>query len=545
MEWNRFRGAVALSVIATLFVSCDFSYLEKDIDDISIDGGIASAVGELTYSPADLFDDVTSDDISAITNEEGIVTVVYENQLVGESYVDFYEFEDQLFTGGLDHGVSFPFASPIAVQVPINDKLNLPFDNGDKIDAELTSGVFKGGNLILTANSTFSETVELTLSMPSFTNRQTGEIISVDVTLDGANPTFNLTESLSQFDVDFTLDKDGNTTTNNLVLEISGVVYVEQGSQITAADELTYSVQLVDIDAEKVYGDFKQHPYSISSDLVEIDFFNDFQNSGESFFANPSISIDFENSFGVPMGVDINSVYADAHNGQRIDLTGDIVTNTQVITAPTLAEEGSISQSNITINNANSNLHDLISSRPTQFYFDIDATTNPAEAPAQENFILDTSTLIANVRVELPLEIRFRDIVLENSIDFNPIEEDYDADNLNIIINTENNLALAGNLTLVFVDENGRLLHTEIIDGAFYAAPVDSDGYSNAAAKKRTVVSFDKLTFDEVQFADKIRTFVTFNSYDSENGTVVKLRADDQLKIKLSIDADASYNSGN
>jgi len=113
------------------------------------------------------------------------------------------------------------------------------------------------------------------------------------------------------------------------------------------------------------------------------------------------------------LGVSFPEFAGIGSDGTILPLSGDIATNTSIVNAPTVNQQGLIEMTTIRIDNSNSNIDDLLSIQPTKVVVDVNTETNPASGPDKYNFVDSNSILDISTRIEIPLELNLNNLGAE------------------------------------------------------------------------------------------------------------------------------------
>lgn len=93
--------------LCCLLAACNVQYFEnaKFDSDIVFDPSIAVVFGELNYTVDELFEQLNDANAGITSNDAGVVTIVYSEQLQSQSAQDFLQVQDQTFGSSLPAGV--------------------------------------------------------------------------------------------------------------------------------------------------------------------------------------------------------------------------------------------------------------------------------------------------------------------------------------------------------------------------------------------------------------------------------------------------------
>jgi len=140
----------------------------------------------------------------------------------------------------------------------------------------------------------------------------------------------------------------------------------------------------------------------------------------------------------------------------------------------------------------------------------------------------------AELEIEVPLDIKFENIELTESMDFNNGEDIEDLVNFVLVLNTENSIPLNGSLEIIFLN-NGVDLNVSKSFVAFAAADTESNGKSSEYKKTTTEVIFSENDLKKIKMATAIDIKCILNSPEEKNS--VKLLGINDLIVNVSTKA--------
>lgn len=223
-------------------------------------------------------------------------------------------------------------------------------------------------------------------------------------------------------------------------------------------------------------------------DTIDIDFF-DAWIAGDVFFKDPEITYVLENSFGIPTRSLVNRFDIVTIEGNNLPLESPLVENGIDFPYPTLDEIGQVKSQEYLFTKENSNIQDILSSKPDEVIYDIDALTHPDGNRDIRGFITDSSFYRVRVLVDLPLEGSAADFEARDTVQVN-LDDFQDLDSVGVKIVAENTLPLSVDIQIFFVDENGTL--TEMLSDndirVIEAAPVDENGNVTGSSDLTTFI---------------------------------------------------------
>ncbi len=268
-------------------------------------------------------------------------------------------------------------------------------------------------------------------------------------------------------------------------------------------------------------------------DSVSIEFFEDWI-QGDVFFEDPVIQIHIENSFGMPTRSSIEIFDIITADGLRIPLESDFITETGIdFVYPTVAEAGQSKSMTFTFDANNSNIEDVLGSRPIGLDYKVDAISNPDSLTTLRGFLTDTSFYRIQVEVDLPLHGRASGFGVVDSfeVDFSSYT---DLKEIEFKMVADNKMPLGIDGQAYFVDENGVVLDS-LFDGTtrfVEAAPVNSEGIVTGPISRTSYSTFDAVRFDNIRQAKKLALHAQFSTTNNGQQSV-KAFSDQDVEIRM------------
>lgn len=314
-----------------------------------------------------------------------------------------------------------------------------------------------------------------------------------------------------------------NVTSNNIMVNFN------------STDMIQLDLKLLNPEFDYVKGYFGQQVEPIGLETVDFGIKDILKKvSGEFFVTSPSIRFNYSNSFEVPMEV--------ALNGQGIK--GDQVINLGLapfeVSHPGSPVTRDISSS-FSIDKNNSSLAELISMPPEEITFSGSAKMNPAGDPnhLRDNYVFGNSRFLGSVELEIPMEFRFNDFVLEHTFDnFMNSEENSqlkpeDFELLQFEIKARNGFPLGVSLSISLSDSASGIVKSTIVAAdVLKAAPVDANGKVNGVTETNTLIEFSKEFISNFNKADQIIFHFTLNTTGKKD---IKIYSDYRIDFSAAI----------
>lgn len=534
---------VAAVLFSVLIASCDTSYFDKDIEDLTWDGSAQLPIGHITYTVAELFEELGSDDLVVGSDSENIVSFTYQKSITTSNNTSYdVTIADQTISSTIKTPITSqqfsnvggsPYTVVVAVPNDFKTTDSKPEIHDLNLSQEMTSADFNEGTLVITINSQFDTEIDMTLSIPSLISKADGTPYTKTLNIQ-KNGTGGATIQLDLYTADFTHDGiNSGVTTNKMAINASAIFNYTNGDVLRDTDNISYTAVISNANTEIVRGDFKQENFNVDNgDFINLDFFDNF-GSGLLEFANPTLTLSASNSYGFPIGINVSSI--EAINGatkETLTYTGSTVANTLIIAPATYTAPNAVAvTTSKVVDNTNSNLADLLKIKPTRFNLNISGNSNPVDAAPNLNFYAkNNSGLTADIVLEVPLDVKFQNIALEQIIDFDDAEDLDDLNNVELTLTTENLIPLTGDIEMIFYNNNTPLNVSKTIVAFDAADDFDTNGRVSTAKIKSSKLSFSGADITEVQKATKIKLIFTLNTPTTG---AVKLFDDYTLKASI------------
>ncbi len=535
-------------------------------DNISVDNldpSFALPIAQTTLNLGDLEQHLDSESF-VYSEEDETFWLVYPNDLFELRADDLIELPSQEFEDSYSLSSSAADAFNLAGAGTIfnynnNPGFNITVENGAEIDSIL----FKGGSLLINLESDFEHDVEIVLSIPGL---RIGSIpFSTTLNLDwmGSVPV------LASFEQDLTgysLDLTDSGLSNNFMALESSIEITHSGENVSTGDEIDYELSMDMNEFKIIHGYVGQQTEILAVDTQNIDIFADL-NGGILHFENPSIDLRLVNSSGVPVELDLTSVYSPDDNVSTV-LSGDDLENIPIIEPALFPGDEVTTSFSITNEGTNPTLSDMMDDGPFNLIYSIDANTNPLGF--MNNFIEDTSSVKCFADVILPFYgyadnfalADTSDADIESIMGLDDTEESNldaeDIEKVTIRLVVDNGLPVDVGVQVYFMDTLDVLVdslfentpYNFIFNAGFvdFSLPDSNPNHGRVISDTRTVSDII-LTQEKIQFlvdnnAKKVVLKTIANTNSASSGEVIKIYPEYEVSVKVSakIDTDIDLN---
>ncbi len=415
-----FKGPIILLTILLCLSSCikeEFK-AEQLSTNLQINPGIATPIGWARYQMDEiLYDSLNPDEL--YIDENGFMFLIYSMDPFSVRADEIIDIQNLQPTGP---SIDNPFGVttdldllPEAYTFDTIVSVNLPIEG--TTESAIDSILVRYGEMTLS------------VSAPDYPEMIWSARILIDGVPDWQATLDDIDNSVTDTLEGITLPLD-NTVPNSNALRFNIIVTLwDTLAVIEPGPILDINISLMDLDYSAIYGYLGSFDINIGPETFDLDFINDM--AGGSFtFADPRLTINFQNSFGLPIHMDLADLYATEIGGNPhfITPTGGGSFQKDLL-YPVIGEEGSLVADSLVINKDNSNLAEVLSEPLSTFNFHAIGTANP-NGPPGNNFILDNSILTVSTDLVLPLEGMSDTISIADTLHFvfreyfdNPPEE--------------------------------------------------------------------------------------------------------------------------
>ncbi|TAK37718.1 MAG: hypothetical protein EPO28_11595 [Saprospiraceae bacterium] len=408
--------------------------------------------------------------------------------------------------------------------IPLDDTLYaLPFSSPQQLEVDYA--VYKSGHVKFVCQSDYVGTIDFTLSILQASKN--GVVAQV-------HQQFTSPPSLP-----------GGFFASTAFVDVAGydlipqndTIYIRYEAITDAGDRIKLpKVFLINenVDFSYIEGYLGNFKHNGKEDTIKIEFFKNWI-QGDVYFEQPNIYIHVENSFGVPTRSDIKLFDVLTANNTRLPLQSDFITGEGIdFVYPPLNEVGAVKTMTFAFNESNSNIEEVLGSRPIAIDYDVDALMNPDTLTSLRGFITDSSYYKIQVEVDLPLHGRASGFGVVDTFDVN-FDGYGSVSEAEFKMVADNGMPLEIDAQVYFLDENGTVLdslfengRTEIVG----SADAGTDGIVTNPTTKTTFAKLPGTRFDQVRSAKKMTLHAFFSTFHHGQQSV-KAFADQKVEIRM------------
>ena len=405
--------------------------------------------------------------------------------------------------------------------------------------AKLTQIIVNEGFVLIDVESSIQESIILEYTIPNSEKNYDNIPIKKTWTIPAAAPGQKVafTErfsiegySINMFGETNKVEPNFNRIYNELVarIEYSGIERT-----LSLEDKISIKFGLVDVKPRLIIGDPGLHKIEVL-DSLKLDPLNNL--SGQISLEDASLDLDFANTFGIEATIDVKEITARNETaGTAVNLTGsDISTPIFLGKGENTGFEIIPFNTSISLNKSNSNFKQFIENLPNKITTDVLTTVRPFGTVNQNDFAFDTSKIIMNAKLEVPMQLGLNGLLLSNNLNVNLFQnEDLNkvkAGRLTIFL--DNSFPINGNVDVYFYDD----LDSLVLDGfsnetnRFEGAEVDpSSGKTVGSLETEVILDLSPSEMTQLQHATKVKFLVHFNTKDAKR---YKMYSDYNVNVK-------------
>lgn len=485
------------------------------IDDLKVKSSATLPLASLSLSLEDLVADV--EDSTLVVDSDNALRIYYR--------------QDSVFTYSIDDILTVPDQEPLPLPVDKDQpNFDLNVSLGTIAGAQLYNAIFERGHVAVSinANDTVQSDVRLAFT---FKNATLNGIQYRDTfLLTAGNISAVDTSFIGGIDFDFT-NGGGSVNALSIGLELLDTANVDPGNVIicgVALENLGVEV------ASGYFGDRVQAapPGDFDFNINGIDEF-----AGGFYLTDPNLKLITRSTVGLPLEISTEFI-GENSDLNRVSLDNDPF---EITASPS---PGVVANSVLNVNPNNSQITEFLANIPQKIYYTGSVQINPQGQPTTPNFISNTSNVVVDFEVDVPMEFRLEDMRLDELVEDigSDLENLDNVDELTVFFRSENRLPFDLNLSVSFIAANG-----DSIDGfqlpLLAAAPVDGNGRVSSASIQEIPVVFDESLINSFLLTQDLRFVASANT--TNNGqTAVKLYTDYDLKIQTAMQVKGNYKIG-
>ncbi|MFL2581654.1 MAG: hypothetical protein ACJ0QJ_00670 [Flavobacteriales bacterium] len=422
-------------------------------------------------------------------------------------------------------------------QEVINDTIDFAMDltSGEQLETlEL-----KSGNLAIEVDYEIEEAAKLYIELPYAKLGGNSFIDSIEI---GGGPTLvNETFDLSGYSFD--LSKEGQTV--NAIEAIIRGSLVSSGTPVNfdTANSVTADITMSNIQPAFIDGYFGSQSLTLDPETFDFDL-GEAQIFEKISFAEPTITLGFHNTFGIPM--EISSLDLDMkRDDDSASLDASSVIPFQILS-------GNISSPDIPVTSElilgnSTNIAELINIWPNVVTTGFDGTINPQGNTY--NYALDTSKMDITLDLSIPLYATVSEFTIQDTIEIDSsMSQGFEfVKRASLRTNIDNGFPLEASVKFYITDENYVILdslessdNSDVLINAAIVDPATGDVTSDGFRQADLTADEEDVNLLKIS-GNKLILSATLNTANS--GANVKIYSFHKMEIKMGILAKIYYEA--
>ena len=422
-------------------------------------------------------------------------------------------------------------------QEVINDTIDFAMDltSGEQLETlEL-----KSGNLAIEVDYEIEEAAKLYIELPYAKLGGNSFIDSIEI---GGGPTLvNETFDLSGYSFD--LSKEGQTV--NAIEAIIRGSLVSSGTPVNfdTANSVTADITMSNIQPAFIDGYFGNQSLALDPETFDFDL-GEAQIFEKISFAEPTITLGFHNTFGIPM--EISSLDLDMkRDDDSASLDASSVIPFQILS-------GNISSPDIPVTSElilgnSTNIAELINIWPNVVTTGFDGTINPQGNTY--NYALDTSKMDITLDLSIPLYATVSEFTIQDTIEIDSsMSQGFEfVKRASLRTNIDNGFPLEASVKFYITDENYVILdslessdNSDVLINAAIVDPATGDVTSDGFRQADLTADEEDVNLLKIS-GNKLILSATLNTANS--GANVKIYSFYKMEIKMGILAKIYYEA--
>jgi len=532
------QSGIVLIIIGSLLASC---MPEDDFQDIEIMAPSPSLSLPILNTSLKVGDLIRTEDGGMLEeNPDGSYSLFYRQSYQTPSVSEFFPtVPPQDFQESYSLGYTMPAFWFSPEPVTYEGTIALDMEGLDIYGIEC-----KQGSLNVSVNSDFDHDINVVMTLNDVIDENDDPLV-LEFEM------FNWgTRNVSKF-----VDLSGYyiNTENSQLNFTSELTISGSGQAIDANDEISFNLSIADLDFSYLEGNFPSVTIPVAADSFDIPLLAGAIDGDIAL--NPNVTIDIQNSFGIPISPDLSNIFVRDNSGNVVQLQdeGDSQFLNSTFVLPYMSDRNELpALMSKQINRDNSNLEEAFAKLPKGisylFGFELSSSTEDT------SFITDNSSIGIDMEVEVPLEASF-DISLEDTLALD-LGAEQDIEQLKLLIKTENDFPIDAYLQLYFLDADGEMIYDSNNEPvrAFdeEAQLLKAAQITNSTTGETQAVSIDMpitTTLDAekvdlIQNAGSILVRTNLQS-KSEDANMIKLYSSYGIRFSLAMQIQSSINVSN
>lgn len=395
-------------------------------------------------------------------------------------------------------------------------------------DVKLSRVIVEEGGVEVVGVSTIQDTIKVEYKIPGTTlNGQPFEFFyQLPPAPVGGSISVTKFFDFSGYEIDMT-GQFGDTV-NTIYTESQG--WIDSSGVIThisLEDSVFNTITIKEIIPKIAYGYLGTDTFSESYSTEFLDF-ADFE--GQIDLSQVEVSLNTENFIGANANVWIRNFSAQ-NNTSSLSLNSSSLSTPFYIESATENNSESspitASESIILFNESNSNIDEIIESKPQQLNFDFELIINPNSA-TNNGFMYKGYGVKSSLDVKVPLSFSASNIILNDTV-----EVDLNVDDLNdgyFTVLAQNSFPIDAQIKVILLDQNNMVLEELLSNQLLQASEVNMSGKTISTTTSELTFPFESIS-ESLNLCRKIAFEIILNTQPQEQ--YITIYSDYTIDLKL------------
>ena len=391
---------------------------------------------------------------------------------------------------------------------------------------ELKNIIFNQGQLNFRISSFLGYDLEIDYLIPAI---RENDFISDIINLN-SNGSYNIDYDIQNYNFDLyneIKEKYNNLRVISKLKIISETGYVFYKSN----EEIDVNFSFSNLIFDEINGYFGNKKYLIEKNEIKLEkelfeFYDKIE--GDFLFTNPSLGLNVNNSFGIPMFINLDIQASNNNNSESITISDKI--------DDAKYKDGSFEETKISIDKENSNILNFINLPPKDnLLIEGDIILNP-DKKTYDNFILKNSEIEANIFLVLPFQISASNLIISDTFQIEDINFDADLSDARLIFNYESDIPLTFDIELIYLDKTYIEIDRSVGEINIKGSETDINGYSSGSILNTFQVNLSEDLLDRIKELENIIMKIELNTDENSSVNItseIKFKFQSTLEFKL------------
>ena len=540
---NSPKLLAAAMLLFFTFNSCVKEEIEVTDFDYGIQPEFGVPIANVTILAARLIENFDEEGLVSV-GENGSISLIYRDTLdplsAGELLdIEHQEYKDTINLSTLEFNELIDFGS---VTVQGVESYGFESNEGDRLD----SITFETGVLGLIINTEGSFPISGFFKIINADNTD-----AITLNFSDAVPPISIENQVDFEDLRILFTNNASIS-NGLRIEYE-ITLTSEGSGSSAP--IYFDVFINDFSMKNAGGYIAPRVINLDNENISISLFDD-PSVTRVRLEDPRINLNFENEFGLGLGLEIYELIGTNVNNETFTVSGANISQLSPISAA--PQNGEVAYSTLTIDNdmMTPTVTDFLAFGPNNLIADVGLSINPEDT--QNAFVTNENELRINFEVELPIYGSIADFELVDTAALDlgdlitDVEDISEIEALDIRLIIDNGFPFDAGVQIIFTDsvfnqidvlfEDSELIYSSA--PVNLSVPPDDPEYGRAIGKTRTItdISIPKSKILGLENASQMIISIYGNS--SGNGEYpIRLFSNDAFDVKLGAKATLNFSN--